>query len=400
MNSRPIFFMKLRYFFAAWTALAFFFATQSYLMVRFEERQLSFYKIVGPWFLAFYIWAIFCIGIYQMLRRFPIEKATWKRDLLVHIPLSLLAAVVHIIVFLQLLPYVGLYQPRFAFEVVLQRSLISDLHANIFIYWAFVAVFHGFRYYTKFRDRELKASQLETQLAQARLQMLKMQLDPHFLFNTMNSVSSLMRSDVEAADTMLVGLSNLLRMSLDNVGKQELPLREEMEFLEGYLEIQQMRFRERLKIKVNIEPDTLDALIPNMITQPLVENAVVHGIAPHTRAGKIEVSVKRELDSLVIRIYNDGPSLPAVTQNGARSTSLSGAPKNGRSIPQAQGGVGVSNTRTRLQYMYGESHEFRLQDSAGGGVEAVIKIPYRTAGTDVKVSRAEVPSYADKSTHS
>ena len=398
MNTRPLFFMKLRYFFGAWTALAIFFATQSYLMIRFEERQLPLYKIVGPWFLSFYIWALFCLGVYQVLRRFPIDRPTWKRDLIVHVPLSLLVSVLQIIVFLQLLPWTGLYSPRFAFEVVLQRSLISDIHANVFTYWAFIAVFHGVRYYRKFRDRELMNSQLETQLAQARLQVLKMQLDPHFLFNTMNSVSSLMRSDVEAADTMLVGLSNLLRMSLDNVGKQELPLREEMEFLEGYLEIQQMRFRERLKVKVNIDPEALDAMIPNMITQPLVENAVVHGISPHSRQGKIEVSVKRELDSLVIRIYNDGPSLP-VTNNGTASIQAAGS-KNGRAGDKREGGVGVSNTRTRLQYLYGELHSFILQDAPGGGVEAVIRIPYRNAGTNVKASRPEVPSYADQSTHS
>jgi LytS/YehU family sensor histidine kinase len=232
-------------------------------------------------------------------------------------------------------------------------------------------------YYRELRIREVRNSQLEAQLANARLQVLKMQLDPHFLFNTMNSISSLMRHDVEAADAMLIGLSDLLRMSLDNVGKQEIPLRDEMEFLEGYLDIQQIRFRERLTVNVKADPELLDALIPNMITQPLVENAIKHGIAPHSAPGKIEVRVDRQGENVRVHIFNDGQGLP----------------KNGAAFPAR--GVGLSNTRSRLEVLYGLEHTFHIEALPQGGVLATIIFPYRTATDSVKEVSGDEVTHAD-----
>jgi two-component system LytT family sensor kinase len=193
----------------------------------------------------------------------------------------------------------------------------------------------------------LKASQLQAQLAQSQLQALKMQLHPHFLFNTLHAISSLMRRDVEAAERMIARLSDLLRLTLENVGAQETSLRQELEFLERYLEIEQTRFRDRLQVKMEIEPETLDARVPNLILQPLVENAVRHGVTPHAGPGLI---------------------------NGA------GLPDARRA--QIKEGVGWANTRARLEQLYGADHLFDLSNRDEGGLVVSLTIPFRVEGKD------------------
>src|SRR5262249_32977164 len=161
----------------------------------------------------------------------------------------------------------------------------------------------------------LKASQLEARLAQAQLQALKSQLHPHFFFNTLHAISSLMRKDIEAADRMLTRLSDLLRLTLENVGAQETTLRQELDFLEGYLEIEQTRCRDRLQVKIEIEPETLDARVPNLILQPLVENAVRHGVAPRAAPGRIEISARRVGGKLEMQVRDNGAGLPTNNRN-------------------------------------------------------------------------------------
>jgi two-component system, LytTR family, sensor kinase len=213
------------------------------------------------------------------------------------------------------------------------------------------------------REREsarfaLEKSQLETQLAGAQLDALKMQLHPHFLFNTLNSISVLMREgDAEAANKMLVRLSELLRVALKSKEAQEVSLKDELEFLRGYLEIEQIRFQDRLKVDFKIEKETLDAQVPNLILQPLVENAVRHAVAPRAGATRIEIRAERENGFLRMIIRDDGDGF-------VKAENSSGS------------GIGLANTQKRLEKLYGANHDFRLV-SEGGGFAATISIPFR-----------------------
>ena len=176
-------------------------------------------------------------------------------------------------------------------------------------YWGVVVIEHALDYYRKLQERELRASQLEAQLAQSQLQLLKMQLHPHFLFNTLNAISALIRESPDEADEMVSRLGNLLRMTLETAGLQEVPFKKELEFLKHYLDIEQTRFQDRLKVEMAIEPETLDGLVPSMILQPLVENSVRHGVAPRPEGGCIKIKAWRDNSLLRLEVEDDGPGI-------------------------------------------------------------------------------------------
>jgi LytS/YehU family sensor histidine kinase len=233
-----------------------------------------------------------------------------------------------------------------------------------------IGLSHGIDYYRKYRERELRASQLETRLAQAQLDALKMQLHPHFLFNTLNSISVLMTEDVTAARRMLTRLSDLLRASLENVGAQEVSLGEELEFLKNYLEIEQTRFQDRLTVRMEIEPGVLEARVPNLILQPLVENAIRHGIAPRAQPGLIEIHAARENGIVQLKVRDNGAGL-------------------GSASPETLiMGIGLSNTQARLKQLYGGAHNFEIRDARGGGLEVAISIPFRNGVASTSNSTA------------
>jgi len=242
--------------------------------------------------------------------------------------------------------------------VRLAYSWTRDLPFCALFYSLALGISSALEYYRQFRERELRASQLEAQLAQAQLQMLKMQLHPHFLFNTLNGVTGLVRDyDNAAAVQMLVGLSDLLRQTLDNAGKQEVRLSEELEWLELYLKLQQMRFSDRLRTQIEAAPETLDALVPNMIMQPLVENAIRHGLTPRAAPGTVSLTARRNGAWLELRVCDDGAGLP-----------------DGWRLAESQG-VGLSNTAARLRQLYGTDFRFDVRNREGGGVEAKLSIP-------------------------
>lgn len=235
---------------------------------------------------------------------------------------------------------------------------VRDLPFATLFYGLILGISSALDYYRQFRERQLRASQLEARLAQAELQMLKMQLHPHFLFNTLNGITGLVRdNDNAAAVRMLVRLSDLLRQTLENAGKQEVRLAEELEWLELYLELQQIRFSDRLRVSVNAEPDVLDAMIPNLITQPLVENAIRHGLAPRSVPGSVSLTAQRENGRLRLCVCDDGVGLP----EGWRLTSSKG--------------VGLLNTEARLRQLYGAEFGLEVRNREKGGVEALLSIP-------------------------
>jgi LytS/YehU family sensor histidine kinase len=239
---------------------------------------------------------------------------------------------------------------------------VGRLHGNLLTYLAIVAGWNLVETYRRARERDLRASQLEARLAEARLNALKMQLHPHFLFNALHSISTLMHRDVDAADRMLARLSDLLRLTLENAGTQEVRLKEEIDFLEQYLEIERTRFGDRLTVDLDVDPETLDAWIPNLMLQPLVENAIRHGVAPRAEAGWIGIRTALQDGELRVTIEDDGPGLRA-----------EGGPGRAR----AESGVGLANCRARLGQLYGDRGRLELRQAPAGGLLVSLRIPYR-----------------------
>jgi len=348
--------------FLIWTAVGLFFASQSSLWDRYiyqspitRERalitNLSFY----------YIWACLTPMVLRLGRRFQFERSSWVRSLLVHLPTSLLLSTIQLLI-AEIVLQSFLSEPLELYEAFrsIRFSFVFNFHINVLTYWAILGVGYAREYYRKYRDRELEAVQLEAQLSQAQLQALKMQLQPHFLFNTLNTISSLLHKDVSAADRVLARLGDLLRYSLSNIGVQEVTLREELDFLQRYLEIEQIRFGDRLRVNVAIEPETLDLKVPNLILQPLVENAIKYAVTPRTNGGRINISSHRENGALRLVVSDDGPGLP----------------KEEEGITMKEG-IGLRNTRDRLQQLYGDQHRFTLLNKPKCGLEVSLVIPVR-----------------------
>ena len=245
--------------------------------------------------------------------------------------------------------------------LIRDKPLLGAIIENNYSYVTCLAIFgvdYAFDYYAKFRERGLKTSQLEAKLAKTQLQVLKMQIHPHFLFNTLNAISTLIRKDPDASDRMLTHLSDLLRITLDNAGEQEVPLEKELELLEPYLEIEKTRFSDRLVIAIDIEPEVKSAKVPNLLLQPLVENAIKHGVGPRSSGGRIEISAKKENGRLLIEIRDDGLGIPGDSQKKLKE------------------GIGISNTRARLKQLYGDNFKFSIHNRRDSGVLVEISIPF------------------------
>jgi sensor histidine kinase YesM len=346
-------------FFALWTLLGLFFATQSYIGYAYiSKSQASWTQAISLALSEWYLWGLLSVLILALAKRFQIESGRWKSSLLIHLTISILFAIAHLAFYSCLVPFIGWSQTsRFSPLQLFQSFFIFKFHPNVLTYWAIVGVSHALDYYRQYQERKLRAAHLETQLAQAQLQALKMQLHPHFLFNALNAIQALIHEDPEAADRMIARLSDLLRISLESEHHQEVTLQQELEFLHRYLEIEQIRFQDRLTVEFNIAPDTLAERLPHLILQPVVENAIRHGVALRSTQGKIEISAKKEKDFLKIRVRDNGPGLPKDTK-----------------ILLA-GGVGLVNTRSRLRQMYGDAQDMQLENSDDGGVIATLAIP-------------------------
>ena len=338
--------------FCFWTLLGLSFASQFYISSAKAGLEVSWKQAVNYALGDWYVFALLSVPVIQLARRFRFEGANWGRSFAAHAVASVLFSFAYMV----LRAWVGQWQSQAAFQDVFKPLLVKTWHFNLLIYWVIVAVSHAFDYYRRYRERELRASALEKHLAQAKLRALQMQLNPHFLFNTLHSISSLMHKDVEAADKMIARLSDLLRAALAGADTQEVTLQKELELLQLYLSIEQIRFGSRLTVKLDIAPDTLAAQVPNLVLQPLVENAIRHGIEPRARPGCIELQAHRL----------DGALALVVSDNGA------GLGENGR----IKEGVGLSNTRARLQELYGSAYRFELRRGQEGGVRVELSIPY------------------------
>lgn len=344
----------------SWTLVGFFFASQIYFYTLYTSRPVAFPKALLWQMLCVYLNALLTPLILWLARRFRIERHNWPRRLTIHVVAGVLIALVLALGHVALdMIFVGRYHSTSVFDLF--RMAFGMFDKEMLVYWFLVLMSHAFDYHSRYQRGELKAAQLQTQLAQAHLQALRMQLHPHFLFNTLNTISELIYRDPRAAEQMITQVSDMLRLSLDKIGVQEVSLQQELEFLKKYLEIEQTRFAERLKVRMEIHPDTLHACVPNMILQPLVENAVRHGIAPRAAGGSIEIRTRRDDGMLSMEVRDDGHGLSKKSEK----TSSGGA------------GVGLANTRARLEHLYGAMHRFELSTSPGHGLTVSMAIPFR-----------------------
>ena len=247
----------------------------------------------------------------------------------------------------------------FAWWPEAQSSALLNFDWEMMTYWTIVGLSHAVLYYRESRDRALRTTQLEMRLVEAQLKTLQQQLHPHFLFNTLHAISTLMHRDVEAADRTLMRLSDLLRLTLEHIGHQEIRFQAELDFLSKYLQIEQTRFADRLVVRFDVRPETLDTLVPNLILQPLVENAIKHGVAKKTGPGHIDISARREGDKLRMEVRDDGVGLSE------------------DALTALQKGIGVSTTRARLQHLFGADFRFEFHRQSAG-LAVVIAIPWRT----------------------
>jgi two-component system, LytTR family, sensor kinase len=354
--------------FAGWTLFAFFYASQALFINSYRENRLIWWRVL-TWDLVFcYLWFLLTPVVLRLSRRFSFERGQIIKSLLFHLVACLVLSLFHLLIFSlfdSILPRFGNPDlvPRAFFFEKYKFFVIGYLHLCLISYCGVLTINYLVRYYRAFQERALRASQLEASLAVAKLEALKSQLHPHFLFNTLNAIVVLVRKNRnKEAEDMLTGLSELLRHSLENIGVQEVSLRDEIEFLQMYLEIEQVRFKDRLKVRLEIEPETLAASVPNLILQPLVENAIRHGIGKQPNAGLVAITTERQNGTLTMQVRDDGPGLPEDwLANGEGGL-----------------GIGIANTRARLRQLYGDAQTFDIRNAEGGGAVAVLKIPFRT----------------------
>jgi two-component system, LytTR family, sensor kinase len=345
--------------FGIWTLLGFFYQLSSIPSLFNAKQPPSVYFRDLEWsLLQFYTWGLLSPIIIFFVKRYPIERKHILRSFLIYVPLCV---VIHI---LWVLIYVPIYwvmggrwiPPDITFMEGLKAMLLSSFRLHALTYVPILISIQAIIWYRNYQAEKVRAAKLQTNLAEAQLQILKSQLNPHFLFNTLNAISALIFRNPKQADRCLSDLSDLLRLSLKSNQKQEITLKEELDFLRKYIQIQQTLLEDRLKIKWEIAPETLDALVPGMVLQPLVENSISHGIAPLKRAGCVRIGARAEEKVLHLWVQDDG-----------RGISHDSPSENG---------IGLTNTRKRLRQLYGDGHVFDLSEPPGGGLAVNIKIPF------------------------
>jgi signal transduction histidine kinase len=349
------------FIFGVWTLPGLYFAIQVYLQHSYESRPITLTQALLRGAVFWLLWVVSSPLILWLARTFPIPRKEWLDGLLFHAPAGFIFSFAHLLFYVVISSRLsnGAWPDSVsALLAEFQPIFLSSFAWWSLIYWTILLACYAFDYYRRYQEGQLKASQLEARLAQSQLAALKMQLHPHFLFNTLHSISALLREDVEAADQMIARLGEFLRMTLRDSGEQETTLEQELKFLECYLEIEKLRFQDRLATRMEVEPDAMKARVPNLFLQPIVENAIRHGIAQQTNAGIVAIRASRNNGRLKIEVQDNGPGLTA-KNNG-------------------DGGVGLANTRSRLRQLYGEEHHFGMMNAAEGGLVVTLEIPFQT----------------------
>jgi signal transduction histidine kinase len=294
----------------AWLAFAALETTFNYSFAKSSGMSATWWSIGRRLFVAYLLWgAILTPLVLWFCALLPIDRQNWKVRVPVHALAMIGAAASNALLRLPFHHFVYPNAPGHVCLKMFGNYFLANFPDDVVNYSMVAVIYHVVRYYRHYRDRELRASLLQVQLTRAQLETLRAQLQPHFLFNTLHAISALMHENIHAADSMLARLSDLLRMTLENGEVQEVSLKSELDFVEGYLDIERTRFLDRLNVVWHVAPDALDCAIPNMLLQPLVENAVRHGIARKSTPGTIIISAERRDGWLDLRVSDDGPGL-------------------------------------------------------------------------------------------
>ena len=342
-------------------------ATWLYIMSILEGEQRPFLRTVAFVLPFWYLWALYVPLVVWLSKRYPFERGRVISRSALHGAIAVVMAFVHTGIRFALQPAIRELpqsDPHSQWDVLSSLAAL-ELPVHLFIYWAILGGTLLLQYYRRLRERELAAMRLSAQLADARMQALRMQLNPHFLFNALNSIAMLVRdAKREAAVDTLEALSDLLRYVLDDSAHQEVPLKRELEFIERYLAMEKIRFQDRLEVRTEIAGDTLDSLVPNLVLQPIVENAIRHGIESRARPTTVTLRASTDGQALRLCICDDGP--------GFRGTAGAlGGP-----------GVGIANTRRRLVQLYGDRASLTVEDASPTGARVTMTLPFHTVPLD------------------
>jgi len=373
LSSRPKW-VSASVFFAVWTLIGLTFAALSYGSGIGDSRYPGWRYALLLNLLRFYLWAALSPLIFRFTRRFPVELRPLRlRNLLLHIPAVFVFAAIHTVIHLalswQLEPSFRQIFP--SIRVFYLSGFFFLLSSNVLIASILFIAAHAFHYYEDYKAGEVKRSALEAQLAQAQLQTLKMQLHPHFLFNTLHSISSLVLEDPPRANGMIARLGDFLRLTLEHSDDQTVPLQQEIDFVRSYLEIEQARFEDRLSVDFKIEPAMLSVEVPHLILQPIVENAIRHAVAPRTAPGLIKIHAT-QFDGMVrLEVIDNGP----------------GIKRNSDSIAK---GVGLNNVRARLSQLYGTGYSFEITNNPEGGLSVVLILPIHSLLSEDAIAKSRL----------
>jgi two-component sensor histidine kinase len=344
--------------FAAWTVFGLITANQFYMQSELRGHPAPWATVLQHGLFEAYLWALATLAIFWLARRFPLERGRMHWSIPIHLVGAVVLSLARVAVMVEVSR-----QVEWLGERSYDRQFSRWFHQYILYCVLLLGIAHAVLYYGRYRERERAAERLAASLTEARLQALKMQLQPHFLFNTLNAISALIPAEANPARRMVARLGDLLRIALEHEETQEVTLREELTFLQSYLEIEQARLEDRLTVVMEIAPETLDARVPHLVLQPLVENAIRHGIAPRIEPGRVEISATSGADDrfLHLEVRDDGPGV--VRDNQARTRK----------------GVGLTNIQSRLEQLYDGEHRFELENHPEGGVVVRISLPFRRA---------------------
>ncbi|GJM45186.1 MAG: ATPase [Gemmatimonadota bacterium] len=307
---------------------------------------------------AWYQWGVLFLLVLWLGNRYPLTAERWRRSVPIHLGLSVVIGVFQIAVNTWThLAFVADPAKGNTYFGYLQSLLLFAFHRNLLIYWGAIGAQAAFRTYQKLREEEIAGERLRSQLVEARLDALKMQLHPHFLFNTLHAVTALVRRDPRRAESMIQDLSEMLRLTLADVDAQRVPLAREIEILDRYFAIQKVRFGDRLNVELDIAPEALPLQVPNLLLQPLVENAIRYGVASRYRGGRVRVEARLVAGRVALQVRDDGPGLDGSPERALRA------------------GIGLSNTRERLQQLYGDDHTFAIANDPEGGLVVTVDLP-------------------------
>jgi len=344
-----------------WAFVGLVLTVEVYFNLRVSRPDISFFEVAQTQYARAILWALLAPLVLWLRLKVPLSSGRFVAGAGFHLVVSLLIMVSY---------YLG----RTVVVVVVDRGTLDEFwciaRSSFFgrnlidaaYYWAVLAAGYSFDLYRRFKNEEIKAAQLESRLIETELKALKQQLQPHFLFNTMNTIAVLVREGRnDDAVTLIARLGSLLRMSLDLSRVQEVTLRQEMEFIDRYVEIQKVRFADRLTVRTRIDPEALEARIPNLLLQPLVENAIIHGIAPQTKPGTVELIGRVLNGRLQVEVRDDG----------------CGFTPDDPERPRKRRGIGLANTHERMAKRYGADGEFAVRSEPGQGTSIWIAFPFR-----------------------